>query len=62
MPPRCRRVTPRRAQADRERELKTLRVAEEDALCEALSRQAAAEDAAAREVQRLTAESAELRE
>jgi hypothetical protein len=49
-------------QADRERELRTLRAEEEEALATALSRQTAAQDAAARETQLLMQESAELRE
>jgi hypothetical protein len=53
---------PPRSQADRERQLATLRAEEEDALCGALSKKAAAEEAAAREVQLLMEESAELRE
>ncbi|GBF95429.1 hypothetical protein Rsub_08391 [Raphidocelis subcapitata] len=48
--------------ADRERELSTLRTKEEEALCSALGRQAAAREAEEREVQRLREESAELRE
>jgi hypothetical protein len=57
-----RRTAAAYTQADRERELAAIRAEEEEALCGALSRQAAAEDAAAREVQRLREESAELRE